>query len=164
MKSSLDYSTPFAKHFSGLPRMRMRFFSQLSLFLFFLTFPSFLPISSKSILCPFLNWSAQARDFGRDGRDGSDGQNGRRGRDGQSQTIFTNGSVLNLDLSGSDGENGSDGREGENADCGRQPRDVDHNLSAPKGGKGGDGGNGGGGGEGGLFNGYFTKFGEIEKN
>lgn len=138
----------------------LRQLSQLSLFLVFLTFPSVLPISSKSFQCTFLDWSAQASDFGRDGRNGSDGQTGRRGRDGQSQTVFANGSSLNLDLSASDGEDGLDGREGENADCARQPREVDHNLQAAKGGNGGDGGDGG---NGGSLTVYYSNLADLKK-
>lgn len=143
--------------------MKMRFFSQLSLFIVILTFPYFLPISSKSVRCAFGNWSVQARDFGRDGRNGADGQDGRRGRDGQNQTIFANNSPLNLDLSGADGEDGLDGSQGENADCGRQPRDVERNLRAPKGGKGGDGGKGGNGGNGGSLTVYYTNLADLKK-
>jgi hypothetical protein len=142
--------------------MQMRFLSQLSLFLVFLTFPYFLPPSSKSILCPFLDWSAQARDFGRDGRNGSDGQTGRRGRDGQSETVFANGSPLNLELSGENGLDGEDGRDGDDADCDRQPRDVDHDLKAADGGRGGNGGNGGDGGNGGSLTVYYTNLADLK--
>ena len=136
--------------------MQIRLLSKLSLFLVILTFPYFLPATPKAIRCTFLAWSAQASDFGRDGRSGSDGQTGRRGRDGQSQTIFANGSPVNLDLSGEDGSDGDDGTEGDDADCGRQPRDVDRNLRAADGGKGGNGGNGGDGGNGGSLTVYYT--------
>lgn len=136
--------------------MQLRFLSKLSLFLVILTFPYFLPVTPKVIRCTFLNWNAQASDFGRDGRNGSDGQTGRRGRDGQSQTVFANGSPVNLDLSGEDGLDGEDGREGDDADCGRQPRNVDRNLRAADGGKGGNGGNGGEGGNGGSLTVYYN--------
>ncbi|AFZ17422.1 hypothetical protein [Allocoleopsis franciscana] len=143
--------------------MQLRFLSQLSLFLVILTFPYFLPATPKVIRCTFLAWNAQASDFGRDGRNGSDGQTGRRGRDGQSQTIFANGSPVNLDLSGEDGLDGDDGREGDDADCGRQPRDVDRNLRAADGGKGGNGGNGGDGGNGGSLTIYYTNPADLKQ-
>jgi hypothetical protein len=135
--------------------MQLRFLSKLSLFLVFLTFPYFLPSTPKAVRCTFLHWSAQASDFGRDGQNGSEGQSGRRGRDGQSQTIFTNGSPVNLEISGENGSDGYDGREGDDADCSRQPRDVDRNLRAADGGKGGNGGNGGDGGNGGSVTIYY---------
>ena len=143
--------------------MQLRFFSTLSLFLVFLSFPYFLPFSSKSVRCTFLDWSAQASDFGRDGRDGYDGQAGRQGRGGQSQSVFANNSPLNLQMSGEDGSDGEDGREGENADCGRQPRNADRNLRAPNGGKGGNGGNGGDGGNGGSLTVYYTNLADLKK-
>lgn len=143
--------------------MQLRFLSKLSLFLVFLTFPYFLPSSPKVVRCTFLNWSAQSRDFGRDGRSGSDGQSGRRGRDGQSQTIFASGSPVNLELSGEDGSEGFDGRYGEDADCSRQPRDVNHDLHAPDGGRGGNGGNGGDGGNGGSVTIYYTNPADLKQ-
>ncbi|MEW6496052.1 MAG: collagen-like protein [Cyanobacteriota bacterium] len=143
--------------------MQVRFLSKLSLFLVFLTFPYFLPTSPKLLRCTFLDWSAQARDFGRDGRNGTDGQSGRRGRDGQSQTVFANGSPVNLDLSGEDASDGYDGRDGEDADCGRQPRDVDDNLRAANGGRGGNGGNGGDGGNGGSLTIYYTNPADLKQ-
>jgi len=139
----------------------MRFLSKLSLFVIFFTFPYFLPPDSRSLLCPLFSWSAQGRDLGRDGRNGSDGEAGRRGRDGRSQTVFANGSSLNLDLSGEDGTAGRDGRDGEKADCDRQPRDVDHNLRAADGGRGGNGGNGGDGGNGGSLTVYYTNLADL---
>ena len=133
------------------------------MFLVFLTFPHFLPPSSKSIFCPLLAWSAEIREYGNDGRNGSDGRTGQRGRDGQSQTIFADGSPLNLDLSGEDGSSGEDGLSGENADCERQPRDVDHDVRAADGGKGGNGGNGGDGGDGGALTIYYTNLADLKK-
>lgn len=143
--------------------MQMRLLSKLSLFLVFLTFPYVLPVSPKLIQCTFLDWSAQAEDFGRDGRDGSDGQAGRRGRDGQSQTVFTNGSQVNLELSGEDGSEGEDGIQGEDAECRRQPRNTDRNLRAANGGRGGNGGNGGDGGNGGSVTVYYTNLADVKK-
>jgi hypothetical protein len=136
--------------------MRLRFISNLSLLLVFLTFPYVLPTSPKLLRCTFLDWSTQASDFGRDGRNGSDGQSGRRGRDGQSQTVFADGSPINLDLSGEDGSDGNDGTEGDDAQCGQQPRNLDRNLRAPDGGRGGNGGSGGDGGNGGSLTVYYT--------
>lgn len=144
--------------------MHIRFFSKLSVFLVFLSFPSFLPISSTSVAFPFLNWSAQAfSDFGSNGRNGSDGQAGRRGRDGQNQTIFADGSPVNLDLSGTDGEDGENGRDGGNADCGRPQRDLDRNWQAASGGRGGNGGSGGDGGNGGSVTVYYTNLADLKK-
>jgi len=144
--------------------MGIRFFGKLSLFLVFLSFPNFLPISSTSVLCPFLDWSAQAAsDFGSDGRNGADGQAGRRGRDGQNQTIFADGSPVNLDLSGTDGENGENGRDGGNADCGRPQRETERDWHAASGGKGGNGGNGGDGGNGGSVTIYYTNLADLKK-
>jgi len=143
--------------------MQMRFLSKLSLFLVFLTFPHFLPPSSKSIFCPLLAWSAEIREYGNDGRNGSDGRTGQRGRDGQSQTIFVDGSPLNLDLSGEDGSSGEDGLSGGNADCERQPRDVEYDVRAADGGKGGNGGNGGDGGNGGALTIYYTNLADLKK-
>ncbi|HEY9795534.1 MAG TPA: hypothetical protein V6D30_07825 [Leptolyngbyaceae cyanobacterium] len=144
--------------------MQIRFLGKLSLFLVFLTFPSFLALpSSKSILCPLFAWSAQASDFGHNGRDGFNGQAGRKGRDGESQTIFADGSPVNLDLSGKDGEDGEDGRDGSDANCGSQPRDVNRDLRAPDGGGGGNGGNGGNGGDGGSLSVYYTNLADLKK-
>lgn len=143
--------------------MQLRFLSKLSLFLVFLTFPYVLPTAPKAVRCAFLEWSAQAEDFGRDGRDGSSGQSGRRGRDGQSQTVFANGSPTNLEMSGEDGSDAYDGDEGDDARCGRQPRDVDRNLNAPNGGKGGNGGNGGDGGNGGSLTVYYSNPADLKQ-
>lgn len=143
--------------------MRIPFFGKVSLFLVVLSFPLVLPPSSKSLLCPLLAWGAEIRDFGHDGRDGQNGRTGERGRDGRSQTIFVDGSSLNLDLSGEDGLDGEDGRYGEDANCGRQPRNVDHDLQAPDGGDGGNGGNGGDGGNGGSLTVYYTNIADLKK-
>ncbi|MCA1995213.1 MAG: collagen-like protein, partial [Coleofasciculus sp. S288] len=107
--------------------------------------------------------SAEVRNFGTRGRDGDDGRTGRRGRDGENRTIFVDGSPLNLDLFGEDGEDGYDGRDGYDADCGRQPRDVDHDLDAPDGGAGGDGGTGGDGGNGGSLTVYYTNLADLKQ-
>ncbi|MGK7873633.1 MAG: collagen-like protein [Xenococcaceae cyanobacterium] len=136
--------------------MQMRFLGKLFLFLVFLTLPNFLAFDSESALCSLLALDTEVKDFGRDGQDGSEGKNGRGGRDKESQTIFTDGSPMTLDLSGEDGLRGEDGGNGGSALCGKQPQDVNYNLRAPNGGNGGNGGDGGNGGNGGSLTIYAT--------
>lgn len=135
--------------------MRTRFWVNLSIFLFILSVPNFLP-PAKSVLCPLAAWGWETSYFGRDGQDGSNGRSGRKGRDGESQTIFADGTPVNLDLSGQNGEDGDDGDDGDNAFCGRQPYRVNRNLRAADGGDGGKAGKGGDGGDGGSLTVYYT--------
>ncbi|MBW4645748.1 MAG: collagen-like protein [Goleter apudmare HA4340-LM2] len=145
--------------------MHKRFFKKLPLLLTFCLFTSLLP-ASGSVLCSANAdeiYTKSHRNYGSDGSKGSDGRVGRNGRDGQSQTIFTDGSPVNLELSGQDGEDGEDGRRGYQPHCGSQPRNVNHNIRAPNGGNGGNGGRGGDGGNGGSLNVNYTNLADLRQ-
>lgn len=140
-------------------------FLKLPVLLTFCLFTSFLP-ASGSVFCPANatdGYSKSHKNYGTDGSRGSDGRSGRSGRSGQNQTIFTDGSAVNLDLSGQDGEDGEDGRRGYQPHCGNQPRNVNHNVQAPHGGNGGNGGRGGDGGNGGSLSVYYTNLADLRK-
>jgi hypothetical protein len=144
--------------------MHQRFY-KLSLLLTFCLFTSFLP-ASGSVLCPANatdGFSKSRKYYGSDGSTGTDGRFGRNGRSGQNQTIFTDGSPVNLDLSGQDGEDGEDGRHGYQPRCSNQPRNVNHNVQAPNGGNGGNGGRGGDGGNGGSLVVYYTNLADLRQ-
>jgi hypothetical protein len=103
------------------------------------------------------------RDYGTDGRSGSSGRAGRDGRSGQSQTVFADGSAVNLELSGSNGEDGEDGTNGTRPYCYDQPSNVSHDVQAPDGGSGGVGGRGGDGGNGGSLTVYYSNLDDLRK-
>jgi hypothetical protein len=102
-------------------------------------------------------------DYGRNGSVGTSGRSGRDGRDGQNQTIFVNGSSVNLDLSAQDGEDGEDGGNGYRPDCGYQVKYEKRDIYAPNGGTGGNGGKGGNGGNGGSLTAYYTNLADLRK-
>ena len=136
---------------------------KLPLFLIAFTSTTFsLSANPQSILCPLAAW-ADTREFGQDGRDGNSGRSGRKGRDGENQTIFTEGTPVNLELSGQDGEDGEDGDRGYDALCHNQPRNVPYDVNAPDGGDGGNGGRGGDGGNGGSVSVYYTNPADLIK-
>ncbi|MBD2489693.1 collagen-like protein [Aulosira sp. FACHB-615] len=137
---------------------------KLPLLLTFCLVTSLLP-ASGAVLCPAIasnNYLAD-RDYGRNGSKGTSGRSGRDGRDGQNQTIFVDGSAVNLDLSGQDGEDGEDGGYGYRPDCGYQPENKNHDIHAANGGAGGDGGKGGNGGNGGSVTAYYTNLADLRK-
>jgi hypothetical protein len=138
--------------------------NKLPLLLIFGLFTSFLP-ASGSVLCSAFAYedSRIASNYGTDGSKGSDGRSGRSGRSGENQTIFVDGSPVNLDLSGQDGEDGEDGQRGYRANCGHQPDNVSHDIYAPNGGAGGDGGRGGDGGNGGSLTVYYNNLADLRK-
>jgi hypothetical protein len=139
--------------------------SKLPLLLTYCLFTNFLP-ASASTLCPSNSpehsWKI-ARDFDRDGSNGSNGRAGRDGRDGANQSVYADGSPVNLDLSGKDGEEGENGRRGSRPDCNYQPENVNSNVYAPSGGSGGDGGRGGNGGNGGSLTVYYSNLADLKK-
>ncbi|HEY9804744.1 MAG TPA: hypothetical protein V6D25_30705 [Leptolyngbyaceae cyanobacterium] len=132
--------------------------SQLPPLLIFCLFTSLLP-ASGSVLCSAVAYER----YERAGSNGSDGRRGRNGRDGDNQTVFVDGSPVNLDLSGEDGEDGEDGGRGDRAYCGKQPNNPNHDIYAPNGGAGGNGGMGGNGGNGGLLTVYYTNLADLRK-
>ncbi|BAY24151.1 hypothetical protein NIES2100_39440 [Calothrix sp. NIES-2100] len=145
--------------------MDKRFFNKLPLLLTFCLFTSFLP-ASGSVFCSASaheDYGRTSRDYGTDGSKGSDGRSGRSGRNGQSQTIFVDGSPVNLDLSGQNGEDGEDGQRGDRPHCGHQPDNETHDIQAPDGGAGGDGGKGGDGGNGGSLTVYYSNLADLRK-
>lgn len=132
--------------------------SQLPLLLIFCFFTSLLP-ASGSVLCSAVAYER----YERSGSNGTDGRRGRNGRDGDNQTVFVDGSSVNLDLSGKDGEDGEDGEGGDRPYCGKQPNNPNHDIYAPNGGAGGNGGKGGDGGNGGLLTVYYTNLADLRK-
>ncbi|MGB7274816.1 MAG: hypothetical protein WBC69_16085 [Geitlerinemataceae cyanobacterium] len=111
---------------------------------------------------PSLSQSSKAKwDFSNSGkmsRSETDGRSGREGRDGESQTIFANGTAVNLDLSGGDGIDGADGSDGENCSL----SNVSFDTNPPNGGDGGRGGDGGNGGNGGSLTVYYTNLEDLK--
>ncbi|OUL36758.1 hypothetical protein BV372_06090 [Nostoc sp. T09] len=145
--------------------MHKDFSRKLPLVLTFCLFSSFLP-ASGSVLCPAFaheEYGRTGRNYGTDGSKGTDGRPGRSGRNGENQTIFVDGSPVNLDLSGQNGEDGEDGQRGYRPDCGHQPDNVTHDIHAPDGGAGGDGGKGGDGGNGGSLTVYYSNLADLRK-
>lgn len=145
--------------------MYKNYLNQLPLLLTFCLFTSFLP-ASGSVLCPAsadTGYNKQSKNYGTDGRQGSEGRSGRSGRDGQNQTVFANGSSVNLELSGENGEDGEDGRRGSQPECIQQPAKEARNLKAADGGAGGNGGKGGDGGNAGSVNIYYTNLADLQK-
>ncbi|MDZ7963210.1 MAG: collagen-like protein [Aulosira sp. DedQUE10] len=141
------------------------FVSKLPLLLTFCLFTSFLP-ASGSVLCPAFaheEYGKGGKNYGTDGSKGTDGRSGRNGRAGQNQTIFVDGSPVNLNLAGDNGEDGEDGRRGSKSDCGDKHENVNHDIDAPSGGNGGDGGRGGDGGNGGSVTAYYTNLADLRQ-
>jgi hypothetical protein len=134
---------------------------KLALLLSFCLFNGSLP-TSASVVCVANPYNLASRDYGTDGSSGSDGRPGRDGQQGQSQTVFANGSPINLDLSGKNGQDGEDGERGSRASCSHQPDDVSHDIQATDGGRGGNGGKGGDGGNGGLLTVYFNNLEDLK--
>ncbi|WP_414542556.1 collagen-like protein [Nostoc sp. CCY0012] len=143
--------------------MHKNFSSKLPLLLTFSLFTSFLP-ASGSVLCSAValeKFDRVSRNYDRHGSRGTDGRSGRDGRDGQNQTIFVDGSSVNLDLSGQDGEDGEDGSRGYRPTCNRQLGNVHYDIHAPNGGTGGNGGRGGDGGNGGFLTVHYTDLADL---
>ncbi|WP_414752539.1 collagen-like protein [Anabaena sp. CCY 9910] len=132
--------------------------SQLPLLLTFCLFTSLLP-ASGSVLCSAVAYER----YETAGSKGTDGREGRNGRDGDNQTIFVDGSPVNIDLSGKDGEDGEDGERGDRPDCGKQPNNPSYDIHARNGGPGGNGGAGGNGGNGGLLTVYYANLADLRK-
>lgn len=141
------------------------FSRKLPLLLTFCLFTSFLP-ASGSVLCPAFaqgEYGKGGKNYGTDGNTGSDGRTGRNGRDGQNQTIFVDGTPVNLNLAGENGEDGEDGQRGSKADCGYKHENVNRDINAPSGGNGGVGGRGGDGGNGGSVTAYYTNLADLRQ-
>lgn len=145
--------------------MHYGFRSKLSFLLIFGLCIGVLP-ASGSVFCPAIaseEYYKIARNYGQNGSTGSNGRIGRDGRNGQNQSIFANGSPVNLDLSGLDGEDGEDGESGTRPDCGYQRDRGNRDIYAPNGGIGGDGGRGGNGGNGGSLTVYYTNLADLRQ-
>ncbi|MBD2269708.1 collagen-like protein [Anabaena sp. FACHB-1391] len=98
------------------------------------------------------------------GRNGQSGRNGEDGSSSTSQTIYADGSPLNLDLSGKDGQDGENGGFGSQPSCGQYGSQGGNNdVYAPSGGNGGHGGNGGNGGHGGDLTVYYSNLADLKK-
>ncbi|MBD2666791.1 hypothetical protein B6N60_04789 [Richelia sinica FACHB-800] len=143
--------------------MHQNIAKNLSLLLIFPLFTGFIP-ASASLLCPanaaedrvkISRYDNQDADNGRSGRDG------RNGRDGSDKTVYSNGSPVNLDLSGKDGEDGEDGENASSPRCGRYAEDRERDLNAADGGNGGQGGDGGKGGNGGDLKVYYSNLADL---
>jgi hypothetical protein len=122
----------------------------------------FLPLAFglSLIATPTFAWGNTER-IGIHGHHGQEGRSGRSGSSGETQTIFANGSPMNLDLSGQAGEDGDDGQAGDSARCVDQYGNAheyqpEHDLRGANGGNGGNGGSGGYGGNGGDLTLYYN--------
>ena len=135
--------------------MKISFSAKFSLFLVILALPQFFTSTADSILCS-PSWAAEVRDLGEQGQKGEPGQDGQPGKNSDSLTVFADGTPMTLDLSGENGQPGNVGLPGNQAICGDQPTDADHNIQLANGGDGGDGGDGGNGGNGGSLTVYAT--------
>ncbi|WP_204138387.1 hypothetical protein [Halomicronema sp. CCY15110] len=116
------------------------------------------------LLTPTLRGLAeQVRTYGADGRDGRDGRNGHEGRDGRSQSVWVDGTPIQIEVGGESGQDGEVGDRGQRPTCPAQPRRVRYDLQAPDGGDGGDGGTGGAGGRGGDISLYYTDLAQLRQ-
>ncbi len=135
---------------------------KLSMALGVLTAMGLVPFS-PDLVCTSAAWAQSIRNYGQAGQAGVNGREGRPGREGGDRTLSADGSSIRLDLAGTDGEDGEHGSDARPSFCGRQPRDVDHNLRAPDGGNGGSGGAAGDGGNGGALLVYYANLADLRQ-
>lgn len=142
--------------------MRQLILGKLALLLTLSFFTSSLP-TFASVACSKNSYKQANHYYGDDGRDGRSGREGRSGRPGQNQTVFADGSPMNLDLSGGNGDDGEDGERGYRPNC-REQHDYPHrDINAADGGDGGNGGRGGDAGNGGLLTVYYNNLEDLKK-